>query len=56
MEKKAKEILEQHGCKLVSMISECRILWQNKNGIIRTDDVAVLSNMTDEAWKFWEVN
>ena len=48
-----KAILEQHGCKLVSILSECRVLWESRNGVVRSDDVFVLRNMTEEAWKFW---
>ena len=56
MEKRAKAILEKHGCEFIQMTSECRVLWKNRNNIIREDDIAALSNMTEEAWKFWETS
>lgn len=54
MENRAKEILEKHGCEFIQMISEARVIWKNRNNVIREDDIAVLSNMTELAWKFWE--
>ena len=54
MENRAKAILKKHGCKFIQMTSEARVLWKNRNNIIREDDVAVLSNMSEIAWKFWE--
>ena len=54
MEDRAKEILNKHGCELIQMISEVRILWKNRNNVIREDDIAVLSNMSETAWRFWE--
>lgn len=54
MEDRAKAILEKHGCKFIQMTSEARVLWENRNNVIREDDVAVLSNMSETAWKFWE--
>lgn len=55
-EKEAKEILEKHGCKFIKMKSECTVVWENCIGVIRVDDIAVLRNMTDEAWEFWKSN
>ena len=52
-EKEAKEILENHGCEFLGMISESRCLWKNKIGIVRSDDVAVLKLMSESAWDFW---
>ncbi len=54
MEDRAKEILEKHGCEFIQMTSEVRVLWKNRNNVVREDDVAVLANMTEIAWKFWE--
>lgn len=54
MKNHAKEILEKHGCEFIQMISEARVLWKNRNNIIREDDIAVLSLMTEKAWEFWE--
>ena len=56
MEKRAKKILQIHDCKFIKMLSECRVLWENKNGIIRADDVLTLANMSETAWDFWMVN
>ena len=56
MKSHIENILSSHGCKLIKFISECRILWENQSGIIRDDDIFVLSNMSDKAWKYWEVN
>ena len=53
MKKEAKEILEKHGCKFIKMESECTVVWENCIGIVRTDDIAVLRNMTDKAWNYW---
>ena len=54
MENRAKAILEKHGCEFIQMTSEACVLWKNRNNVIREDDVAVLSNMSETAWKFWE--
>lgn len=54
MEEKAKFILESHGCKFIKMISECRVVWKNANGIVRDDDIAVLYNMSESAWLYWK--
>ena len=54
MENRAKTILKKHGCEFIQMTSEARVLWKNRNNVIREDDVAVLSNMSETAWKFWE--
>lgn len=54
MEKRAKEILEKHGCEFIDMILETRVIWKNRNNVIRENDIAVLSLMSEEAWKFWE--
>lgn len=54
MEDRAKAILEKHGCEFIQMLSECRVLWKNRNNVIRDDDIFVLSNMSEKAWKFWE--
>lgn len=56
MKDQAVRILNAHGCELVDMVSECTVIWKNKAGIIRTDDIAVLSNMSDSAWEFWSNN
>lgn len=56
MKDQAVKILNAHGCELVNMVSECTVIWKNKAGIIRTDDIAVLSNMSDSAWEFWSNN
>lgn len=56
MKERAVSILNAHGCELISMVSECTVVWKNKIGIIRTDDIAVLSNMSDSAWEFWSIN
>ena len=53
MEERAKNILKMHGCKFLRMLSECEVLWENKNGIIRHDDIFVLNNMGETAWEFW---
>ena len=55
-EEQAKNILAKHGCKFIKMISETRCVWENKIGIIRDDDVAVLGLMSDSAWNFWANN
>ena len=54
IENRAKAILEKHGCEFIQMTSEARVLWKNHNNVIREDDVVVLSNMSEIAWKFWE--
>ena len=54
MEEKARTILEKHGCELICMLSESRVLWKNRNGIIRDDDVATLFHMTETVWQYWE--
>lgn len=54
MENRAKEILKKHGCEFIQMTSETHILWENRNSVIREDDIAVISNMSETAWKFWE--
>ncbi len=46
----------RHGCKFIQMITKCRVLWENQNGIVREDDIAVLSNMTEAAWDYWKVS
>lgn len=56
MEEKAKELLLKHGCKFIKMLTECGVVWENKIGIVRVDDIAVLSLMTTEAWEFWSNN
>ncbi len=53
MEDKVKNILTQHNCRFIKMLSECRVLWMNKNGAIRDDDIFTLANMTESAWDFW---
>ena len=53
MKEHAIKILNAHGCELIDMVSECIVVWKNKVGIIRTDDIAVLSNMSVSAWEFW---
>ncbi len=55
-EQKAKEILQKHNCKFIKMVSECHVLWENQSGNTYCDDLAVLEHMTDDAWKFWEIN
>ena len=47
MENRVKAILKKHGCEFIQMTSEVRVLWKNCNNIIREDDVAVLSNMSE---------
>ena len=54
MENRAKAILKEHGCEFIQMTSQVRVLWKNRNNVIREDDIAVLSNMSETAWKFWE--
>ena len=54
MENRAKAILKKHGCEFIQMTSEACVLWKNRNNVIREDDIAVLSNMSEKAWKFWE--
>ena len=54
MKDPAKSILEKHGCEFIQMTSEARVLWKNRNNVIREDDIAVLANMSKTAWKFWE--
>lgn len=56
MEQRAIKLLSAHGCKLIEMLSECRVRWENKAGIIRDDDIATLSCMTEDAWNFWANN
>ncbi len=56
MEERAKKILEKHGCEFISMQSECSVLWKNKKGIVRQNDVSVLFFMTDAAWEYWSDN
>ena len=56
MEERVKGILTRHKCKFITMLSECRVLWENQKGIVRDDDVAVLSNMSESAWQFWTIN
>ena len=55
-EKEARALLEKHGFSFVKMISETVVLYENKVGIVRADDVFVLRHMTEKAWKFWGVN
>ncbi len=54
MQNRIKAILEKHGCEFIQIASEVRVLWKNRNDVIREDDIAVLSNMSEAAWKFWE--
>ena len=54
MEEQVKMILQKHNCKFITMLSECRVLWQNQNGIVRDNDIFTLRNMPESAWKFWE--
>lgn len=55
MKNRAKAILKKHGCEFIQMTSETRVLWKNHNNVVREDDIAVLSNMSEIAWKFWEI-
>lgn len=55
-ETEARRILERHGCKLISMISETKCVWENKIGIQRSDDVFVLRNMSEENFEYWANN
>lgn len=52
-ENAARKILEEHGCKLIKMLTETICLWENKKGIVRSNDYLVFYYMTDEAWDFW---
>ena len=54
MENRAKSILKKHGCEFIKMISETRVIWKNRKNVIREDDIAVLSNMSETAWEFWK--
>ena len=54
MENRAKSILKKHGCEFIQMTSESRVLWKNRNNVIREDDIWVLSNMSEIAWEFWK--
>lgn len=56
MEERAKNILNKHGCTFLRMLSECRVLWANKNSVVREDDIFVLSNIPEDAWNFWAVH
>jgi hypothetical protein len=49
-------LLESHECRFIRSLTENSILWENKVGIVRSDDIFVLNNMTENAWKFWSVN
>lgn len=55
-EKEAIKILQDHDCDLVMMLSECTVLWKNKAGIIRCNDLWVLRNMSESAWNFCKNN
>ena len=46
---RAKRILDRNGCKFISMASETTVLWQNRSGIVRSDDIDNLANVV-EAW------
>ena len=54
MEAEARRILTQHGCEFIQMLTECRVLWKNQNGVIRADDITVLRYMTREAWDYFK--
>ena len=55
MKERAEKILKQHNCEFISMITECRVLWRNQSGTVMSDDIAVLANMSEDAWLFWSV-
>lgn len=56
MNERISALLEKHGCKLIKMVPECGVIWENKKGIIRGDDIAVLSNIPESAWEYWANN
>ena len=55
-EAKAKKLIGSHGCEFIGMTSECSVVWKNKIGITRVDDIFALSMMSDTAWEFWCYN
>ena len=55
-ERRAKELFAKYGGEFIEMTSEATVRWRNKVGIVRDNDVAVLSMLPKDAWEFWENN
>lgn len=53
MKKRVIEILSAHNCKLIEIVPECKVVWENQNGTIMGDDIVVLTNMSEAAWEYW---